>query len=260
MKKKTVLVAFSTQKGGIGKSALTVLMAGYFHYIKGYNVGVVDCDYAQFSIFNMRERDRKIVTTVDQYKLMAFNQLKKQGKKPYPILKSMPTQAIITAEKMIEESAEQPDIIFFDLPGTLNSEGILSTLSMMDFIFSPISADRMVLQSTLEFASLLNENIISTGKSNIRGLHLVWNQVDGREKTDLYDTYEAIIGELGLQVMKNFLPDSKRFRHELCEEVKPIFRCTLFPTDKQLIKGSNIDLLADEIEKIIELKVYGEER
>lgn len=259
MKKKTLLVAFSTQKGGIGKSVLTVLMAGYFHYVKGYRVGVIDCDYAQFSIFNMRDRDRKIATTVDYYKLMAFNQLKKLGRKPYPILKSMPTGAIEAAEKMIGET-EQPDIIFFDLPGTLNSEGILSTLSMMDYIFSPISADRMVLQSTLEFASLLNENVITTGRGNIQGLYLVWNKVDGREKTDLYNVYENIIAELGLQVMKNFLPDTKRFRHELSEEVKPVFRCTLFPTDKQLIKGSNIDLLADEIEQLISIKAYGEER
>lgn len=260
MKKKTLLVAFSTQKGGIGKSALTVLMGGYFHYIKGYNVGVVDCDYAQFSIFNMRERDRKIATTVDHYKLMVFNQLKNQGKKPYPILKSMPTQAIPTAEKMIEESDIDLDVIFFDLPGTLNSEGILSTLSMMDFIFSPISADRMVLQSTLEFASLLNENIISTGRGNIQGLYLLWNQVDGREKTDLYETYENIIAELGLPVMKNFLPDTKRVRHELSEEIRPVFRCTLLPIDKQLIKGSNMDLLANEIEEIIKLNANGEER
>lgn len=259
MKKKTLLVAFSTQKGGIGKSALTVLMAGYFHYVKGYNVGVVDCDYAQFSIFNMRDRDRKIVTGVDHYKLMAFNQLKKLGKKPYPVLKSMPSGAIEAAEKMIGEATERPDIIFFDLPGTLNSQGILSTLSMMDFIFSPISADRMVLQSTLEFACLLNENVITTGRGNIQGLYLVWNQVDGREKTGLYDTYENIIAELGLQVMKSFLPDTKRFRHELSEEVRPVFRCTVFPTDKQLVKGSNIDLLADEIEELISIKSYGRE-
>lgn len=259
MEKKTLLVAFSTQKGGIGKSALTVLMASYYHYVKGYNVGVVDCDYAQFSIFNMRERDRNIVTTIDHYKLMAFNQFKKQGLKPYPILKSMPTQAIETAEKIIQESQVAPDIIFFDLPGTLNSAGILSTLSMLDYIFAPISADRMVLQSTLEFASLLNENVISTAKGNIKGLYLLWNKVDAREKSGLYGTYEDIIGELGLQIMKNFLPDRKRFRHELSEEIKPFFRCTLFPPDKQLVKGSNIDLLADEIEAIIKPSSNGKE-
>lgn len=260
MKKETLLVAFSTQKGGIGKSALTVLMSGYFHYVKGYNVGVIDCDYAQFSIYNMRERDRKIATSVDHYKLMAFNQLKQLDKKPYPIMKSMAKDAIVTAEKMIVNSPEHLDIIFFDLPGTLNSEGIINTLSMMNFIFTPISADRMVLQSSLEFASMLNDNIISMGKSNVSGLYLLWNKVDGREKTDLYDTYEDIIAELGLQVMRTFLPDTKRFRHELSEEIKPIFRCTLFPVDKQLLKGSNLDILADEIEQIIQIGDHGEEK
>ena len=35
MKKETLLVAFSTQKGGAGKTTLTVLMASYFYYVKG---------------------------------------------------------------------------------------------------------------------------------------------------------------------------------------------------------------------------------
>ena len=32
---KTKFVAFSTQKGGAGKTTLTVLMASYLHYVKG---------------------------------------------------------------------------------------------------------------------------------------------------------------------------------------------------------------------------------
>ena len=96
--KKTLLVAFSTQKGGAGKTVLTVLTAGYFHYVKGYNVGVIDCDFPQFSTYNMRDRDRKIASTIDHYKLMAYNQLKTQNRKPYPILKSFPADAIVAAE------------------------------------------------------------------------------------------------------------------------------------------------------------------
>lgn len=257
--KKTLLVAFSTQKGGIGKSTLTVLMASYFHYVKGYHVGVVDCDFAQFSICNMRERDRQIVTTTDHYKLMAYNQLKRTGKKIYPIVKSKASEAINTAEKMIKDSPEGLDIIFFDLPGTLNSEGILHTISTLDYIIAPISADRMVLQSTLEYAALINEKIITTGKGNIEGLYLLWNMVDARERTNLYHAYDTIIAELGLQVMKNVLPETKRYRHELTEEVKPVFRSTIFPPDKRLMRGTNLDLIADEIEQITKLKPYGRE-
>ena len=42
MKKETLLVAFSTQKGGAGKTTLTVLMASYFYYVKG-KIGRASC-------------------------------------------------------------------------------------------------------------------------------------------------------------------------------------------------------------------------
>jgi len=57
MEKKNLCVAFSTQKGGAGKTTLTVLVASYLHYVKGYDVAVVDCDYPQYSIGNSSERD-----------------------------------------------------------------------------------------------------------------------------------------------------------------------------------------------------------
>ena len=44
--KETKYVAFSTQKGGAGKTMLTVLVASYLHYVKGYDVAVIDCDFS----------------------------------------------------------------------------------------------------------------------------------------------------------------------------------------------------------------------
>ena len=52
MKKETLYVAFSTQKGGVGKTTFTVLVASYLYYLKGYNVAVVDCDYPQHSMLS----------------------------------------------------------------------------------------------------------------------------------------------------------------------------------------------------------------
>ena len=43
--KTPLYVAFSTQKGGVGKTTFTVLAASCLHYLKGYDVAVVDCDY-----------------------------------------------------------------------------------------------------------------------------------------------------------------------------------------------------------------------
>lgn len=76
--------------------------------------------------------------------------------------------------------------------------------------------------------------------------------VDGREKTNLYDVYEKVAGEVGLNVMKTYLPDSKRFRRESEQDgERSVFRSTVMPPDKALIKGSNIETLADEMLKLI---------
>jgi len=251
MDKKNLCVAFSTQKGGAGKTTLTVLVASCLHYMKGYNVAVVDCDYPQYSIHEMRERDLELAMEDNHYKRMAYEQFTRLDKKMYPVVKSTPEKASETAKALLNRG--KYDIIFFDLPGTVNKEGVIYTLSLMDYIFSPISADRVVLESSLRFASRLNDTIITTGKSNIKGLYLIWNLVDGREKSELYEVYEQVIAELALPVLKTFLPDSKRFRRELPGSHKALFRSTIFPPDKSLLKGSNLDTLVDEILGIIKI-------
>jgi cellulose biosynthesis protein BcsQ len=254
MKKETLFVAFSTQKGGMGKTALTVLTASYLHYVKKYHVGVIDCDFPQHSIFEMRKRDSEQVMKDDYFKRMAYKQFSTQGIKAYPVKESTGENALEEAQSLIDNSEKEFDVIFFDLPGTLNSGGVIKTLAAMDYVFTPVSADRVVLESTLQYAIMLNDNIITTHKGHIKGLYLLWNMVDGREKTSLYQSYEKAISELGLPILKTLLPDSKRFRKEVSDERKTIFRSTLFPMDKALLKGSNMEELIDEICKTINLQ------
>jgi cellulose biosynthesis protein BcsQ len=258
MNKETLFVAFSTQKGGMGKTAVTVLTASYLHYVKGYRVAIVDCDFPQHSIVKERKRDEALIIGNDYFKRMAFEMYHKSGLKAYRVKDGRAETAVEDAQALIQNSDNPFDIIFFDLPGTLNSKGVVQTLSAMDYIFTPISADRFVLESTLQYATMLNDKIISMGRGNLKGLHLFWNMVDSREKTPLYEAYENAIGELGLQIMKTSLPNSVRFRKEMSEDRNSVFRSTLFPADRALLKGSNIDVLSDEICEILKLKHDGE--
>ena len=253
MNSKTLFVAFSTQKGGVGKTTFTVLAASYLHYLKGYNVVVVDCDYPQHSIVSMRKRDAELVNNNQSYKLLAFNQFKSLNKKAYPILCATPEEAITTAKEHIQSSENEIDIVFFDLPGTVNSEGVISSLASMDYIFTPITADRVVLESTLSFAITINNLLVQNEQFNIKGLNLFWNQVDKREKTDLYQLYEKTISELELSLMTTYIPDTKRYKKEMYEENPTIFRSTLFPADRRLMRGSNLEDLITEIGYIIKL-------
>ena len=102
------------------------------------------------------------------------------------------------------------------------------------------------------FASQLNDMFISDGKTNIKEPNMLWNMADAREKTNHYDKAGCVMDGLGLSVLNTYIPDSKRFRKECAEDGnKVVFRSTILPPDKQLIKGSNIEKLADEIISII---------
>ena len=251
---KEIFIAFATQKGGIGKTTLTVLTASYLHYVKGYNVAVVDCDAPQNSIADLRAWEVKVIDESTYFKALACDHFRRVKKKAYPVIASNAVNALDDADKMLRAEATKPDLVFFDLPGTLKSEGVVKTLSQMDYIFAPISADRLVVESTLQFAALFHENLITTGIAKTKGLHLFWTMVDGREKSELYDLYQQIIDGMNISMLETRLPDSKRFRRDLSEERKAIFRSTIFPMDNALMKGSNIRELAEEICSVMKIQ------
>lgn len=105
------------------------------------------------------------------------------------MISSRPEDAPDNAAKLVK-SGQPLDFIFFDLPGTINNASIVNTIATMDYIFCPIAADRVVMESSIRFASIIHEHMISTGKTNVKGLYMLWNMVDGREKTELYGMYE----------------------------------------------------------------------
>lgn len=84
--KEPVFVAFSTQKGGAGKTTLTVLTASYLYYVRGLSVLVVDCDYPQYSIKEMRDRDVEILRLNSVFRKNFMEQRERTGRDPYPIL------------------------------------------------------------------------------------------------------------------------------------------------------------------------------
>lgn len=87
-------VSFSTQKGGVGKTTFTTLVASVLHYRMGYNVVVMDCDYPQYSLSRMREQDLKTVMQNEHFKRLAQRQFSQINKKTYPIITCKPEDKI----------------------------------------------------------------------------------------------------------------------------------------------------------------------
>lgn len=252
--KEPVFIAFSTQKGGAGKTTLTVLMASYLYYVRGLKVLVVDCDYPQYSIKEMRDRDVEILSINSAFKKNFMEQRERIQRDPYPILITKPEDALDRARAIIESGKEDYDIVLFDLPGTINNPGVAKTVSLMDYIFCPVAADKLILESSLAFAMKVRDEIMTVSGCSVKDMYMLWNLVDAREKTDLYERYEEVFEEQMLQTLKTRLPDAKKYRREGSKDAaRAVFRSTLLPPDKNLLKGSRLVELADEILGIIKL-------
>jgi len=109
-KEKELLVAVASQKGGVGKSVFTVLLASVLHYRKGLRVAVVDCDYPQHSIALMRERDMESVMKNDDLKVSLYRQHERIRKLAYPVIKSDPEKAVEDLRRYMDEKGETFDI------------------------------------------------------------------------------------------------------------------------------------------------------
>jgi cellulose biosynthesis protein BcsQ len=254
MKNEPLFIAFSTQKGGVGKSTFTVLMASYLHYLRGLNVAVMDCDYPQCSVYEMRKREVRQLETNLHYQSKAIALFDSLGKQTYPIVCAKPEEGITKASEFLASEQSGYDVVFFDLPGTINNDGVIATFMAMDYVFVPMAPSRMAMESTLSFIIPANELLAERTDLNLKAIHLFWNKVDGRIKKEWLAHYEGVIRQFGLSLLQTTIPQSVRYdREQSIEGSDAVFLSTIFPADKTLLKGSNLDLLVDEISEIIHL-------
>jgi cellulose biosynthesis protein BcsQ len=253
MKNETKMIAFSNQKGGVGKSTMTILLASYLHYTRGLNVAVVDCDYPQHSLGNMRERDKQAVLKSDYFKQLMMSQFERIGKKAYPILNSTPEEARETADRFLEEVEEHYDLVIVDLPGTVKSQGVFRTIVNMDYVVTPLIADRMVMQSSLAFSTAVLDFIKDKPDIPLKDIVFFWTRMKKSTSADVFNVYCKILERLELTVMQTIVPDTVRYDKELPFHGNTYFRCTLLPPPAKLLKGSGFEEFADELCEMIKL-------
>jgi len=129
------IITFANQKGGVGKSTATLLVASTL--ATDHKVLVIDADQQQ-SIIARRLSDRQLYPDmVEPYEIRAKNFKEVQAS--------------------IEELDEDFDYILFDVPGRLDStvpiveQEITKFLYLSDFIFIPIAPGNFAMESSLKF-------------------------------------------------------------------------------------------------------------
>lgn len=254
LNKEILTIGFAAPKGGVGKSTFSVIAASHFHYQTDNHVILLDCDFPQYSIDNMRKRDLELINNSEYYKQLAFMQFTRINKKTYPVICSDAVHSNAVLQDFLKNNEQQNyNMLFVDLPGTINANGVIETIARMDYIFIPIVADYIVLESCLKFANIVHDNLLHKENSRLKGIFLFWNMVNNSEKTDIYDNYGEIIKDLDLPLLHTRIPDLIRFKKEILTSRQTVFRSTVFPVSPKLITDSNLDVLISEIRQIIKL-------
>ena len=135
--------------------------------------------------------------------------------------------------------------------GAVNSRGVFESVMTMDYVFTPIVKDRMVMQSSLSFVSTVQDFIGEHPEAPLKEIRLFWNRMDSRTSKELYVMYNEIISRMGLKVFQTVLPDLERYNKEMTSSSRQHFRSTLLPPSDVLLKDSMLDVFAKEMERIL---------
>jgi chromosome partitioning protein len=131
-----MVIIIGNQKGGAGKSTLTLLLANFLSQVKKWTVTVIDMDYQQ-SISQKYEK-AKILENREPYEVVAA------GLEHFPA--------------MMEDIKERPaDIVLIDLPGKLDDDGLIQVFKSADLVICPFSYDEFSFESTVFFSLVLRK-------------------------------------------------------------------------------------------------------
>ena len=183
MSKEPLFVAVSNQKGGVGKSALTVVLSSYLHFEKNLNVAIIDCDSPQHSLVRMRERDKKAIANSAYFQQLLQQQWNRVPKKAYPIVGSTSEKAREAADELA--ASGDYDLIFVDLPGTVESTGVFRTIVYLDYVLAPTTSDLIIMQSTLAFSTTVLDYVKNTKDVPLKDILFFWNKLKKRTNVEI---------------------------------------------------------------------------
>jgi chromosome partitioning protein len=157
-----MVTLIGNQKGGAGKSTLTILLANYLTLVKKSKVTVLDMDYQQ-SIFSKSQK-AKVLENEPLYEVIASD------------LKHFP----IIIDVLIKSREEN---ILIDLPGKMDDDELIHVLMSGELILCPFNYDELSVDSTLLFAMVTKK--INTNAAFV----FIPNRI---KNTVRYDTKEEV--------------------------------------------------------------------
>ncbi|MBS1527593.1 MAG: ParA family protein [Bacteroidetes bacterium] len=161
-----MVIIIGNQKGGAGKSTLTLLLANFLTQVKEIKVTVVDMDYQQ-SLAQKYEKS-KVLENIAPYEVIAAE------------LEHFPVINKLMAEKPKE-------VLLIDLPGKLDDDGLIPIFKAADLVICPFAYDEFSYESTILFSVVLRQ----INKSSV--IYYVPNRVKANVR---YETQQDVNTQL----------------------------------------------------------------
>ena len=131
-----MVILIGNQKGGAGKSTLTLLLANYLTSVHEEKVTVLDMDYQQ-SVSSKYEK-AKVLENEAPYEILAVD------------LAQFPA--------LIKVLTKNPkEIVLIDLPGKMDDDGLIPVILSGNVILCPFNYDEFSVDSTLLFAMVVKK-------------------------------------------------------------------------------------------------------
>lgn len=115
-------------------------------------------------------RELVVLEGSEYYKLMLLRQFKASQRKLWPVLETTPEKAMSDVRRYLDQTQRSFDLIMLDMPGTVSAPGVFRVLAELDYIFVPMKADKLVMESAVSFAKAVNEQLVQNPDYNLRGL------------------------------------------------------------------------------------------
>lgn len=131
-----MVILIGNQKGGVGKSTLTLLLANYLTAVHKRRLTVLDMDEQQ--AINCRYQKAKILENSPPYEVVAADLTR-----------------LLSLQRILKENMSE--IILIDLPAKMEDDGLISVIQSADLIICPFSYDEFSVNSTLLFAMVIGQ-------------------------------------------------------------------------------------------------------
>lgn len=185
------IISIANQKGGVGKSTVTILIASALAKQKKKKVLILDTD-VQGSITNWLESEKSMY---EEDSLVEVEYIEASR-----------------VERFLKRNAADYDIIFVDIPRMTSFQkdaAILMLLYMCDVVFVPVIGSQIDVLSTSTFISYMKEVKEYRKELDYEFDYYGFVNKDNRRKDN--EMAKEMVQQMGLPVLKNNLKDLKLF-------------------------------------------------